>query len=206
MISFPYTKLCTANMQVDQGAAYLVLLGGGGPGGRGPPDRWVFPLSGADAHDHWFVSDRADLHSSPAIRLPRGGRAGAGRGRLDDLGAGRPLLVLPVRGAMAAAALGLAADDPDRPLTVTGGLTFAGGPGNNYVSHAIAAVARRLRAEPGAVGLVTGLGWYATKHASGSTGPGPRPTRVGAASPGATCRPRSTPSPRWRSKRGRPGR
>ncbi len=50
---------------------------------------------------------------------------------------------------------------------MTGGLGFAGGPGNNYVSHSIASMAERLRADPGSTGLVTGLGWYITKHAVG---------------------------------------
>jgi acetyl-CoA C-acetyltransferase len=68
---------------------------------------------------------------------------------------------------MAAGELGLALDDPARPLTLTGGLTFGGGPGNNYTSHGIAAAVAALRAAPGAAGLVTGLGWYATKHAIG---------------------------------------
>jgi len=45
------------------------VLGGSSSGRRGAEDRWVFPLSGADAHDHWFLSHRDDLHSSPAIRL-----------------------------------------------------------------------------------------------------------------------------------------
>ena len=40
---------------------------------------------------------------------------------------------------IAAAELGLPVDDPARPLTVTGGLTFGGGPGNNYGTHAVAA-------------------------------------------------------------------
>ena len=34
-----------------------------------PTDRWVFPQAGTDAHDHSFVSNRDDLHSSPAIRI-----------------------------------------------------------------------------------------------------------------------------------------
>ena len=62
--------------------------------------------------------------------------------------------------------MGLSLDDPTR-LTVTGGLGFAGGPGNNYVTHSIATMAQRLREDPGARGLVTGLGWYVTKHAVG---------------------------------------
>jgi acetyl-CoA C-acetyltransferase len=68
---------------------------------------------------------------------------------------------------IAANELGLPADDRHRSLTVTGGLGFAGGPGNNYVSHSIATMADTLRRDPGALGLVTGLGWYVTKHAVG---------------------------------------
>ena len=57
-----------------------------------------------------------------------------------------------------------------RPLTVTGGLTFAGGPGNNYVTHSIAAMVERLREDPQALGLTTAVGWYLTKHAVGLYG------------------------------------
>jgi acetyl-CoA C-acetyltransferase len=70
--------------------------------------------------------------------------------------------------------LGLSMDDP-RPLTVTGGLAYAGGPGNNYVTHAVAAAVARLRESPGAKALVTGLGWFATKHSAGVYGAGRPP-------------------------------
>jgi acetyl-CoA C-acetyltransferase len=50
---------------------------------------------------------------------------------------------------------------------VTGGLPFFGGPGNNYSTHAIASMMGLLREQPGAKGLVTGTGWYLTKHAIG---------------------------------------
>ena len=58
-------------------------------------------------------------------------------------------------------------------LAVTGGLSFFGGPGNNYVTHAIAETMRRVRAAPGRFGLVTANGNYLTKHAAGvySTAP-----------------------------------
>ena len=55
----------------------------------------------------------------------------------------------------------------DRQLTQTGGLTFAGGPLNNYVTHSIATMANRLRDEPGTVGLCSANGGYVTKHAFG---------------------------------------
>ena len=53
---------------------------------------------------------------------------------------------------------------------MTGGLTFAGGPGNNYVTHSIAALVGRLREDPDALGLATAVGWYLTKHAVGIYG------------------------------------
>jgi len=167
MVSFPYPKLCTANMQVDQGAGYIVCSVEAARAAGVPEERWVFPLAGADANDHWFISHRAELHRSPAIRLA--GAAAlklAGLG-IDDVTAIDLYSCFPVVVQMAAAELGLSVDDPARPLTLTGGLTFGGGPGNNYTSHGIARAVGALRADPGAAGLVTGLGWYATKHSIG---------------------------------------
>ena len=69
MIAYPYTKLLTANMQVDQGAAIVMCSAEAARSAGIPRERWVFPRSGADADDHWFLSHRLDFHSSPAIRL-----------------------------------------------------------------------------------------------------------------------------------------
>ena len=167
MVSFPYPKLCTANMQVDQGAGFIVCSVEAARAAGVPEGRWVFPLAGADANDHWFISERVELHRSPAIRL-------AGAAALEQAGLGIDDVALvdlyscfPVVVQMAAAELGLAVDDPDRPLTLTGGLTFGGGPGNNYTSHGIARAVDALRGEPGSAALVSGLGWYATKHSLG---------------------------------------
>ena len=60
--------------------------------------------------------------------------------------------------------LGLALDEP-RPLTVTGGLSFAGGPGNDYSLHSLANMAGRIRRGEVATGYVSALGMTATKHA-----------------------------------------
>ena len=167
MVSFPYPKLCTANMQVDQGAGYIVCSVEAARAAGVPEERWVFPLAGADAHDHWFLSQRAELHRSPAIRLAGAAAlALAGLG-IDDVATVDLYSCFPAVVQMAAFELGLAVDDPSRPLTLTGGLTFGGGPGNNYTSHGIARAVGALRAAPGTAALVTGLGWYATKHSLG---------------------------------------
>jgi acetyl-CoA C-acetyltransferase len=171
MISFPYTKLLTANPRVDQAAALVVTSVEAAKALGIPEDRWVFPLGGAEAHDHWYLSDRPELHRSPAIRM-----AGCSAFELcgvgpDDVGPVDLYSCFPVVVEMAAVELGLARPDDLgapaalRPLTLTGGLTFFGGPGNDYAAHGMAALVDHLRRAPGTVGLATGLGWYATKHA-----------------------------------------
>jgi acetyl-CoA C-acetyltransferase len=124
-------------------------------------------LSGAEANDHWFISHRAELHASPAIRLAGAAALSLASLGIDDVGTVDLYSCFPAVVQIGAKELGLSTADPERPLTVTGGLTFAGGPGNNYVSHSIATMVGRLRAAPGTVGLVTALGWYSTKHAIG---------------------------------------
>jgi acetyl-CoA C-acetyltransferase len=53
------------------------------------------------------------------------------------------------------------------PLTSTGGLSCAGGPWNNYSTHAIATMADRLRGNRNVIGLITANSGYLTKHAVG---------------------------------------
>jgi acetyl-CoA C-acetyltransferase len=178
MVSFPYPKLCTANMQVDQGAGYIVCSVEAARAAGVPEDRWVFPLSGADANDHWFISHRPELHRSPAIRLAGRAALELGGVGVDELGPIDLYSCFPCVVQMAAGELGLPVDDPARSLTMTGGLTFGGGPGNNYASHGIAQVVGALRAAPGTVGLASGLGWYATKHSIGLYASRP-PTHMG---------------------------
>ncbi len=76
----------------------------------------------------------------------------------------------------------------DRPLTVTGGLGFAGGPANNYPTHAIAAMVEACRADPGSVGYVSALGWYVTKHSIGCYSTTPPPDGFGRVDPELTQR------------------
>jgi acetyl-CoA C-acetyltransferase len=172
-IAYPYTKLMTANMQVDQGAAVILCSAAAAESAGVPRDRWVFPLAGADATDHWFLSHRRDFHSSPAIGAAGGAALTLAGRSIDDIAHIDLYSCFPSAVQIAAAELGLSVDDPSRPLTLTGGLTFGGGPGNNYGTHAVATMVRTLRGDPGSLGLVTGLGWYVTKHSVGIYGTEP---------------------------------
>ncbi len=163
-VSFPYPKFMNSNNNVDQGAALILCSTAHAKKLGIPEDKWVYPWSGTDAHDHYFVSNRDNLYSSPAIRFA-GQRclelAGVEAGDLDRVDV---YSCFPVAVQVAAAELGL---DTSKPLTVTGGLTWAGGPLNNYVMHSIAQMAQLLRESPGQKGLITANGGYLTKHAFG---------------------------------------
>lgn len=165
-IGFPYTKLMNANAFIDQAAA-LVLTSVGKARELGiPEDKWVYLHGCADAYDHWYLSDRQNFYTSPAMRTV--GReafemAGMSIADMDffDLYSCFPSAV-----EIACQEQGLATDDP-RGLTVTGGLPYFGGPGNNYVTHSIAEMMNHVRAKPGSKGMVTANGNYITKQSAG---------------------------------------
>ncbi len=173
MISWPYTKLMNSNNMVDQGAALILTSVERATHLGVPSEHWVFPHAGTDAHDTFAVAERDELYRSTAIHVA-GARALelAGLG-IDDVDYVDLYSCFPSAVQVAAAELGLSADDPARPLTVTGGLTFAGGPWNNYVMHSIATMAELLVANPGRRGLITANGGYLTKHSFGVYGTEP---------------------------------
>jgi acetyl-CoA C-acetyltransferase len=188
----PYTKRMSAFLGSDQGAALLVCSLAAAERAR-LAERAVFVWAGAEATDVRAPSARPDLGRSPGIAaagaaLFEAARVAAGRSvGIDDVELIDLYSCFPSAVELACDALGLASRDDSRLLTVTGGLPYFGGPGNNYTTHSIAALTERLRnlgnGEGGGgggrlrarLGLTTGLGWYVTKHALGLYGSAPPP-------------------------------
>jgi acetyl-CoA C-acetyltransferase len=173
MISWPYTKLMNSNNMVDQGAALILMSVEQAKRLQIPAERWVYPQAGTDAHDTPAIADRDELHRSTAIRIAGARVLQLADVGLDDIDYVDLYSCFPSAVQVAAAELGLDVDDPARPLTVTGGLTFAGGPWSNYVMHSIATMAELLVANPGRRGLITANGGYLTKHSFGVYGTDP---------------------------------
>lgn len=169
MVTFPYTKRMCANIDVDQAAALLVCTPEAARAAGVPADRLVFLHAGADASDHYFVTQRWSLAQSPALAAVGRDVLGACRLTVDDVARFDLYSCFPSAVQMAMAALGLPplGKEDGRPLTLTGGLSFFGGPGSNYVTHSIAATVDACRRDPGSYGMVTGVGWYLTKHSAG---------------------------------------
>ena len=164
MIGLPYPRLMNANNRVDMGAG-LVLCSLATARALGVPEaKRVFLHAGTEADDDATASTKLEFHRSPAIRIA-GGRAlelaGCSVEEIDHVDV---YSCFPSAVQVGASELGLA---EDRPLTVTGGLTFGGGPLNDYVLHAIARMAEVLREDRGAMGLVTANGGCLAKHAFG---------------------------------------
>jgi acetyl-CoA C-acetyltransferase len=164
MIGFPYPKYMNSNSDVDMAAAVIMCSADAARRLGVSEDRWVFPVSGTDCHEHDFVSNRDTFARTPAIEL--GGRraldlAGVG---IDDVELIDLYSCFPAAVQLGQQSLGL---DPARQWSRTGGLPFAGGPWNNYPMHAIATIVGELRERPGAHGFVWANGGYATKHAFG---------------------------------------
>ena len=166
MIGFPYPKFLNAIMDVDQSSGVLMTSLARARELGVPEDRMVFLHGCADANDIWNPIERQDFHSSPAMRLT-GERALDMAGiTVADVVAFDLYSCFPSAVQVGAESLGLPLNDP-RGFTVTGGLPYAGGPGNNYAMHGVVMMMQRLRERPGAFGLCTANGWYLTKQSTG---------------------------------------
>jgi acetyl-CoA C-acetyltransferase len=152
LVADPSPPGLVARDQANQGAAVLIASVGKARALGVPEDRWVYLHGGADAKERTPL-ERNDLRPIRPRRWPAAARW-RWRAWTWPTWRLRPLQLLPDRGDQRARRAGDRADDP-RPLTVTGGLPFFGGAGNNYSMHAIASMVRRLRAEPGALRLAS---------------------------------------------------
>jgi acetyl-CoA C-acetyltransferase len=174
MVALPYTKRMTAFMDVDMAAANLLVTHAVADRWGIPTDHRVYLRGWGFARDSVHLGARADLTTSPAMRAATGealSMAGLGADQIDvfDLYSCFGSAVQ-----FAQDALGLAPDDP-RPISLTGGLPYHGGPSSNYMGHSISHMADHLRRHPAQVGMVTGVGMHMTKHVAAvwSATPGP---------------------------------
>jgi acetyl-CoA C-acetyltransferase len=171
MVNYPYTKLMTSNIAVDQAAAFIVCS--------------------ERAATQFGVPDAKRIHLRAATEMSFGTRLSE-RERLDEhpgqVLAARRLLELaeiepagldhvdvyscfPFAVQAGAAALGLGLD----PLpSLTGGMTFFGGPLGSYVVHSKVTLFDQLRRDPGSIGVIGSLGGQYAHFGYGlySTDPG----------------------------------
>lgn len=150
--AFPYNKWHCAQMNVDQAAAVLICSTEAAQRLGVDPDRIVHPLVGLDCSFSVPVSQRRHIHRWPGMEeLGRAAERHLGR-PLSEVDLVEVYSCFPAAVRVQQRALGLPVDGVP---TITGGETFAGGPWNNFVLQATAAMVERVREERDATGLVT---------------------------------------------------
>jgi acetyl-CoA C-acetyltransferase len=161
MVCFPYPKLMNALMSVDQGAAVLLADVATARALGAPESKWVYPWGGAGASEPDDFLARVGYDTAPAMNAVLDDVFTLNRLAPDELGPVELYSCFPCVPKLALTHLGWARD---HPISVTGGLTFFGGAANNYMTHALVAMVRALRAGDGAPGLCYGQGGFVTKH------------------------------------------
>lgn len=173
MICDPYPRLLVARDQVNQGAAALLMSVEAARRLGVSEDRWVYLHGHADMRSQRLL-ERADLGAYPAaVAATTAALAMAGIG-FGDITAMDLYSCFPVPVFNICDAFGLAGDDP-RGLTLTGGLPFFGGAGNNYSMHAIAEAVAVARSAAGQFAFVGANGGMMSKYSVGVYSAAPAP-------------------------------
>jgi acetyl-CoA C-acetyltransferase len=161
VIASPYTKWLISQWNVDQAAALVVTTVGVARELGIDEERWVFPLATGLSNLVIPMPERDEIHRWPASGI-------AGRAALDIAGVTIDEVDLvdlyscfPAAVEVQARELGF---DLVRPLTITGGMTFAGGPYNNYSLQGAAAMVTALTNAPeNTIGLTSAVSGLLTK-------------------------------------------
>lgn len=175
-LAHPYNKWHNSQWNVDQAGALLFTTVAVAESCGVARDRWIFPHVIANSQHCVPVSERAEIARSAGFRIA--GRAAfeyAGS-TTDDVSHIELYSCFPIAVRTQMLELGLA---PGRQVTESGGMTWAGGPLNNWVIQGLAKMAEVLRADTGSLGLVTAISGMITKQGVSlwSTTPPSRPYR-----------------------------
>ncbi|WAC56167.1 acetyl-CoA acetyltransferase [Gordonia sp. SL306] len=165
VVADPFTRLLVARDQVNQAAAAVILSVGQARALGVDPSRWVFLHGHADVREQTLMK-RPDLSTGPAAAAAVSHALDVAEIGLDDVSFVDIYSCFPIAVSNVIDPLGITADDA-RGLTLTGGLPFFGGPGNNYSLHAIAEAVERVRTAPESYALVVANGGILSKTSVG---------------------------------------
>ncbi len=175
MVNYPYTKLMTSNIAVDQSAAFILCSSEAADRFGVPEAKRIHLRAATEMSFGTSLKERIALHEHPGQQLAARRVLELAGLRPDELDHVDAYSCFPFAVQAGAAALGLGLDPPP---SVTGGMTFFGGPLGSYVMHSKVTLFERLRAEPGSVGVVGSLGGHYAHFGYGvySTDPGDAPS------------------------------
>lgn len=158
----PFLKYMVAKDGVNQGAAVVMTTVARARALGVPEAKWVYLRGHADGQENLML-DRTALGRSVAMDVIIDAALSAATVTPQEIDHADIYSCFPCVVDQAATAL----DRKNRPMTLTGGLPFFGGPGNNYTMHGICEAVTTCRAAPGSLGLAHGNGGWMSKQAVG---------------------------------------
>ena len=169
IICHPYTKRMVSNLYVDQAAALVMTTEDIAKKLGIDRELWVYPMGGVELKNIFYLSQRPILYDSPAIR--EGSRllldqAGL---KLEEVDAFDLYNCFPCMVEIARKEIGISEDDP-RDLTITGGLSFFGGPFSSYAMHPIVTAVNLIQKNPSMKIMILANGGYNTAESFGIYG------------------------------------
>ncbi len=162
IVATPYTKLMCSQWNVDQASALIVASVDAARDAGVLSDGWVFPLAASESNHVVPLSRRRLLHRWPSFATTARRALDLAGVDMDEVAMIDLYSCFPSAVRIQARELGL---QSARAMTVTGGMTFGGGPFNNYVLQSTVETVRLLRRQPGGIGLVTSVSGFLSKPA-----------------------------------------
>ncbi len=173
MVHYPFTKFMNAIMNVDQAAALLVMSEKEANRLGISEEQRIYLVGCGDAAEKWHISNRLNYYSAPGLKIAYDNALMQADLSTTDINYWDLYNCFPVAAQIALETFQLS---DDANPTLTGGLPYFGGAGNNYSLHSICAMVRKLRLEPDKTGVVQSVTWYMSKYAVGIYS-GTRPDR-----------------------------
>jgi len=170
LLAYPYTKSLVSQWNVNQAGGLIVCSLGKARELGLDESRFIYPLAVVDNEHMVTLSERRDLWRSPGFELA-GKRAFEYVGRTpEEIEHFECYSCFPAAVRTQQREMGIPLD---RRVTQTGGMTFGGGPLNNFVIQAWVKMVETMRASPGSWGVVTAVSGLITKQGVSVFGPEP---------------------------------
>jgi acetyl-CoA C-acetyltransferase len=163
MVSSPYSKNVMAFMDVDMAASLIIASDELADELGVPQEKRIYLRGWGYDKEHPYIAQRSELWHSAAMARASAQALHMAKLSIDDIKHLDIYSCFPSSLNFSRDALALG-DNLKRPLTVTGGLPYFGGPGNNYTTHSIASMVDTLRQHHGEHGLISGVGMHMTHH------------------------------------------
>ena len=159
--SFPYNKLHCTSWNVNQASAMIICNEDVADHLGIPIDKRVYPLASSETNHMIATIQRPSLGRSLGLNLAVKFIKDICKDNNIKPNLYELYSCFPIAVQMFSDSLGLSTK---QTKTVTGGMSFAGGPLNNYVIHSTVKVLNEIRDNHSKIGLVTGVSGMMTKQ------------------------------------------